>query len=275
MPNLGLSLSLAYIPTIGNNTSGGDLPASRLADCGVINVSGIDASYPITYLADNGAIALSSFDSTAKIAGTSDTGIINISGFDVSISGADTGIINVSGYDATSKLGIGSDAGLINVSGNNATAKVGINSDTSSINLNAYDATVKVSITADCGTINVNGYDSEWEEDFVAVYDPVSVTINANTTNSSAFSIPGKIAWIDSPITVQSRTATLQTLAADGSSWISTGITWTTSTSVNVAVNSETLAKISGKTGAGLNNFRIVYDLSITNSSTHIVRSRT
>ncbi|MFB2832948.1 hypothetical protein [Floridanema evergladense] len=274
MPNLGLSLQLQYLSTIGSNTSSGNLPASRLADVGNINIGSFDAFYPITYLADIGNISIGSFDASTKIAGSSDVAIINVFAFDVSAS-SDTGNININSYDATSKLGIGSDIGNINIGSYDATSKLGIGSDTGNTNVSSYDATVKISITADCGAINSSSYDADWEEDFVAVYSPVSVLIAANSQNSSAFSIPGKIVWIDVPTTVQSRTCTLQTLAADGSSWISTGITWSTSSSVNGLVNSETLAKVSGKTGEGLNNFRLSYDSSVTGNSTHIVRSRT
>ena len=274
MPNLGLSLQLQYIPTTGSNTTGGSLPVTRLADTGTILLSGNNATYPITYLADAGIIALTGQNSTAKIGVVSDNGLINISGFDVSVSGADNGLVNITGNGATYKVGIRADTGTINTSGNNATAKIGITSDNQTINLIGYDATAKVSISADYGGINLSGDDAEWEEDFVANYVE-NITINANTQNSSAFSIAGKIAWVDVPITTSARTCTLQTLAADGSSWISTGITWTTSNTVNTLVNSEALAKISGKTGPSLNNFRLSYDASLTGSTTHIVRSRT
>lgn len=274
MPSLGLSLGLQYLPSIGSNTTGGNLPVTRLADTGIIIVAGNNATYPITYLADSGAIALAGSDATSKVKVFSDSGLINISGFDVALTGADNGLINLSGSDATSKVGIGSDTATINLSGNDTTAKIGINSDTGTINLISYDATVKVSILADYGGINLSGNDAEWEEDFVANYVE-NVTINANAQNSSAFSIAGKIVWVDVPITTSARICTLQTLAADGSSWISTGISWTTSNTVNTSVNSETLAKISGKTGPSLNNFRLSYDSSLTGSTTHIITSRT
>lgn len=274
MPNLGLSLQLQFLPTIGSNTTGGNLPVTRLADNGAINVTGNNATYPITYLADNGAIALTGNNGTTKISVISDNGLINVSAFDAVLTGADNGLINLSGNDATAKIGITSDTALINLVGNDATAKIGIASDNQSINLTGYDATVKVSISADYGGINLSGQDAEWEEDFVANYVE-NVTINANTQNSSAFSIAGKIAWVDVPVTTSARTCTLQTLAADGSTWISTGISWTTSNTVNTLVNSETLAKIAGKTGPSLNNFRLQYDSSLTGSTTHIIRSRT
>lgn len=274
MPNLGLSLGLQYLPTIGSNATGGNLPVTRLADNGAINITGNNATYPITYLADNGAIALTAFDAKAKITAFSDNGLINISAFDASVSGADNGTINLLGNNATAKVGIRADTGVVNILGNNATAKISIISDNQIINLAGYDATVKVSISADYGGIDLSGEDAEWEEDFVANYVE-NVTINANTQNSSAFSIAGKMAWVDVPITTSARTCTLQTLAADGSTWISTGISWTTSNTVNTLVNSETLAKIAGKTGPSLNNFRLQYDSSLTGSTTHIVRSRT
>lgn len=275
MPSLGLLLSLDYLPTIGVNTNGGNLPVTRLADTGAITISGRDGSYPITYLADNGAIALIGRDATFKVSLLADNGLIQVSGFDANVSGADAGFIVTTGRDATAKVGIRADAGIVGVLGADATTKVGIRADGGSVILTGQDARTKVSVTADFGGITVSGNDTEWEEDFVAVYSPVNVLISANSQNSSAFSIPGKIIWIDVPVTVQNRTCTLQTLAADGNTWISTGISWNTSSSVNGLVNSETLAKISGKTGEGLNNFRLSYDSSLTGNSTHIVRSRT
>lgn len=274
MPQIGLHLGLPYLPTLATNTQSGTLPVNRLADAGVIALVGRDATAQAAYLADFGSIALSGADAKSRIGGKADFGTITLSGFNGSAGGTDYGVIALTGLDAKSKIGGKADFGAIALSGLDGRTKVGIASDSGAIALTGYDARAMVAIGADGGAIVTTGVDAEYEEDYVATYS-TNVTVNASSTTSSAFAIAGKIAWIDAPITANARTVTLQTLGADGSSWISTGISWTTSTSVNTAVNSETLAKIAGKCTPDANNFRLSYDSSLTGNTTHIVRSRT
>lgn len=107
------------------------------------------------------------------------------------------------------------------------------------------------------------------------IYPPVTVTITAGATTSTAFAIPGKIITIDAPITAAAKTVTLEVLGADGNNWISSGITWQTSTSLNTLVNSEALTKISGMTAPNSDRFRLSIDSSLGTDCTHFVRSRT
>lgn len=281
MPQLGLQLSLIYLPALGANTQGGILPTSRLADSGLISFSGEDATIPPpTYVADFGIVELVGGDAKSRIDIKADRGPIGLSGADATVySGisinADEGFISLNGDDAGFRTSIVSDSGFIEASGIDAVASIRAMADFGNINLVSEDSLVKISVIADCGEILVIGADSEeWEEDYVANYVE-NVAITSGSQTSSAFSIAGKIIWIDVPITAIAKTCTLQSLAADGTTWISTGIAWTTSTSLNTIVNSETLAKVAGKTGIGLNNFRLSYDSSLAATTTHIIRSRT
>ena len=274
MPRFTLGLGVDRPPGIAEE--GGD-SGIRIGDSANLIVFGTDGRFFANYRGDSASLPIAGTDSTYRTRITGDNANLPITGTDGSIGGqsGDTGTLVITGTDGSYRVRITGDTVNLALTGTDGRYRTGISGDTANLPITGTNGRTGVRIRGDTANISITGTDGDWEDDFVAVYDPVSVTVNASATTSSAFSIPGKICWITAPVTTSARTVTLQHTPDSGTTWNSTGITWTTSTSAQTEVNSETLSKIAGATGPSLNNFRLSYDSSLTGSTSHTVRSRT
>lgn len=257
---------------------GGGGSGSSNGDTGEVEIAGTDGRYRIRVYGDEGILLLEGLDGQFFLSFDGDSGALPITGTDgTAISGqeGDTGVLALAGTDGRYRIRPYGDVGALSLIGTDGSVQVSYSGDTGTLARNGTDGTSIIGGFGDAGSLTLVATDGTWEDDYIMIYDPVTVTVNASATTSSAFSIPGKIAWIEVPTTTNARTVTLQVTYDGGTNWISSGVTWTTSTSANTVVNSETLAKVAGATGPTLNNFRLSYDSSLTGNTSHTVRSRT
>ena len=274
MPRFTLGLGVDRPPGIAEE--GGD-SGIRIGDSANLLLVGTDGSFIATYRGDTANLPIAGTDGTYKTRISGDAANLSVTGTNGSIGGqfGDAANLPIAGTDGTYRVKIAGDTANLPIAGTNGSYRTRVGGDTANLSISGTDGRSIVRVGGDTANLSISGTDGDWEDDFVAVYDPITVTVNASATTSSAFSIPGKIVWIEAPTTTSARDITLEITYDGGTNWISTDITWTTSTSANTVVNSESLAKIAGATGPGLNNFRLSYNSSLSGNTSHTVRSRT